>query len=121
MSARRWLSKTVCAVAVACAPVEAPPVPEPERPERRAPRIEPAGLVGLDPDQLAALLGRPAALREEPPATVWSYRAGACQLDVFFFMSVETRALKALAYDLKAPGDKSDCVDSIVAENRDRR
>jgi len=35
-------------------------------------------------------------------------------------MSVETKALKALAYDLKAPIDKNDCVDSIVAENRDR-
>jgi hypothetical protein len=85
------------------------------------PQIEPSRLVGLDPDQLAALLGSPAGVRDEPPATVWSYRSDLCQLDVFLFMSVETKALKALAYDLKAPTDKNDCVDSIVADNRDRR
>jgi hypothetical protein len=119
----------------------APPVAAPESPQERsatrvrptvtepAPRtttpLDPAQLVGLNPAQLESFLGRPSSVREEPPATVWAYRAGPCSLEVFFFMSVETKAMKALAYDLKPPqrsaAARNDCFDSIVAETRDRR
>lgn len=112
--------------AVTKRPVAATPArpPSPE-PTRTAPGPDPSQLVGLGPVQLEALLGPPHAVHDEPPAKVWSYRAGQCSLDVFFFMNVETKAMKALAYDLKppqsTPAGRSDCFDSIVAETRDRR
>lgn len=123
---------------VASAPPVVAPEPAPDRgltasrprapgPEtaRAAPVLVPEQLVGIDPAKLETLLGRPSSVHDEPPATVWTYRAGVCSLDVFFFMSVETKAMKALAYDLKPPqrppAARNDCFDSIVAEARDRR
>ncbi len=46
---------------------------------------EPAELLGLDPQRLAALLGDPELRRQEPPAEVWQYRNAACVLDIFFY------------------------------------
>ena len=46
---------------------------------------DPARILGLAPDQLTALLGRPELTRREPPAEIWQYRGETCVFDVFLY------------------------------------
>ncbi len=77
---------------------EAPAAPAPRtEPEARtepktaalppAPVIDddPARILGLGPDRLTELLGRPELTRREPPAEIWQYRGESCVFDVFLY------------------------------------
>ncbi len=52
-----------------------------------APAIDddPARILGLGPDRLTELLGRPELTRREPPAEIWQYRGESCVFDVFLY------------------------------------
>lgn len=81
----------------------APKLPEaapPPRPQQVA-RFDPETLIGLNEQQTADLLGRPAAVADKSPATVWKYQARGCSLDVFFFMDLESLRFRALSYEVK--------------------
>jgi hypothetical protein len=67
-----------------------------ESPEIAAPEIavlppepviddDPARILGLDPDQVTEILGRPELMRREPPAEIWQYRGESCVFDVFLY------------------------------------
>ncbi len=45
----------------------------------------PARILGLGPDRLTELLGRPELTRREPPAEIWQYRGESCVFDVFLY------------------------------------
>lgn len=75
-------------------------LPPDDKPEMRLPLLNPDIVVGLDREQTTLLLGEPATVRAQPPATVWSYRAKGCGLNVFFYPDVQTREMRALAYDV---------------------
>ncbi len=45
----------------------------------------PARILGLGPDKLTELLGRPELTRREPPAEIWQYRGESCVFDVFLY------------------------------------
>lgn len=80
------------------------PVPAPVPPTSRAEPINPKRLVGLTREQVTALIGRPRAVNDNPPATVWVYRTEGCTLDVMFYMDIGTRTFRALAYEVKPNG-----------------
>lgn len=67
--------------------------------------VDPKILVGLDQVTVEEMLGKPANIRDEPPATVWSYKSDSkddsCTLDVFFFVDIEANKLRALSYDVQ--------------------
>ena len=46
---------------------------------------DPARILGLGPDRLTELLGRPELRRREPPAEIWQYRGESCVFDVFLY------------------------------------
>ena len=46
---------------------------------------DPARVLGLGPDQLTEILGRPELMRREPPAEIWQYRGESCVFDVFLY------------------------------------
>ncbi len=52
-----------------------------------APEIDddPARILGLGPEKLAEILGRPDLTRREPPAEIWQYRGRSCVFDVFLY------------------------------------
>jgi len=64
----------------------------------------PDSLIGLDPQAATALLGPPAETVEHPPATVWRYRAGACSLELVFFLDSHSGQLRSLRDDLRGAG-----------------
>lgn len=55
--------------------------------------------------EVATLLGRPAATRREGTGTIWTYRAGTCSLDVYFFLDVADNQRRALSYEVLPEGE----------------
>lgn len=105
-------------------PVEPPGRAAPAKPAAKPKDLTPPQLVGLNEDEVVRLLGPAGSRREEPPATVWQYRAPDCALDLFFYMDMETRRFRALAYDLSTTdGSKGDralngCLKQIMERRR---
>ena len=95
-------------------------LPPEDKPEAHLPVLAPEMLVGLDRQQIALLLGAPAAVREQPPATVWSYRARDCALNVFFYPDLQTREVRALAYDVRAGSEAEQAKNACFAAFRAR-
>ena len=46
---------------------------------------DPERLLGLGPDALSDLLGRPELIRRESPAQIWQYRSADCVFDVVLY------------------------------------
>lgn len=98
----------------------APKLPEATKPPprpRQVARFDPETLIGLNEQQTADLLGRPAAITDKSPATVWEYQGRGCSLDVFFFMDLDSQRFRALSYEVKARHQsqqaKQDCLVGI--------
>jgi hypothetical protein len=76
------------------------------------------------PEQTTAMLGEPTYRSERGSAIVWSYVRPGCELDLVFFMNVQTKVSRVLEYDLRA-SDGSDrsrqrCLDQLALERRNR-
>ena len=105
-------------------PAPPPPTPPPrERPQSApVPDFDPAKLVGLSKDETLSALGQPAAVREQPPATVWTYRTRDCAVDLFFYMDLATRAFRVLTTevttDLKSPDARRVCLNRLRSASR---
>lgn len=54
--------------------------------------------------EVATLLGRPVTTRREGTGTIWTYRAGTCSLDVYFFLDVADNQRRALSYEVLPEG-----------------
>ncbi len=55
-------------------------------------------------NDVARLLGRPTTVRREGTGTIWTYRAGTCALDVYFFLDVADNKRRALSYEFLPEG-----------------
>jgi hypothetical protein len=97
---------------------------EPEAAERTpgpavAAPVQAQDLIGLDQAAATRLLGASAERTEEPPATVWRYKTGTCELDLFFYLDLRSGRMRALHYTFK--GDAADsathqnCLRELVA------
>jgi hypothetical protein len=89
-----------------------------------APAIEPARLEQMTPEQTTDLLGDPTYRSERGSGIVWSYVRPGCELDLVFFMNVQTKVSRVLDYDLRA-GDGSDrsrqrCLEQLALERQSR-
>ncbi|MEX0922609.1 MAG: hypothetical protein WD489_05470 [Rhodovibrionaceae bacterium] len=61
-------------------------------------------LVGLSRPEIEDLLGGPSMEEVQPPARVWSYHGQECVLSIFFYPRVGGEDFRALAYEVKGPG-----------------
>ena len=96
----------------ATTPASIPPV------EAGPPPPEANELIGLDQPAATRLFGAAAERSEEPPATVWRYKTGSCELDLFFYLDLRSGQMRTLHYALKGGGDtkrRQDCLRSLVA------
>jgi len=87
---------------------ERTPVPE-ERAVEPAPDAAPAPqagsfdrLIGLDQAHVTDLLGDPRSRAESPPATIWRYAGRNCELDVYFYLDLQSQAMRALHYEVRS-------------------
>ena len=90
-----------------------PPAPRPpDRPTTLpatapSPELEPQSLKELDQEHALSLFGRPSEISEAAPATVWRYRRKGCQLDLFFYMDIQTHSFHVLTYEFR-PDERSE-------------
>src|SRR5690349_159979 len=122
--------------AVAVAPPPAPP-PKPPSPPPAAPVVarlppaqeprSPAGggferIIGLDQPHLVALMGEPRQQAESAPALIWRYVGQQCELDVYFYLDLQSKAMRALHYEVRshesAEPTTQRCYDDLVSERR---
>jgi len=99
-----------------------PPAPPPRERPLPTPDFDPEKLVGLDKDQTLSTLGQPSATREQPPATVWTYKTRDCSIDLFFYMDIATRQFRVLTTevttDLKSAEARRSCLNRLRAASR---
>jgi hypothetical protein len=145
------LASCLALMLAACAlfqPPPPPPLPPPAAPEaserlppppRRKPRPptvvarlaapgaegERVGLdrlIGLDQPQVADMLGEPESRAEAPPATIWRYAGAGCEVDVYFYLDLQSQAMRALHYEVRShdPPERSQqrCYDALRSERR---
>jgi hypothetical protein len=71
-----------------------PPATRPSAaPERAALITDPTRLIGLGPDAIRALFGKPDLIRHEPPAEIWQYARRDCVLDLFLYPDPQSLAV----------------------------
>jgi hypothetical protein len=98
-------------------------LPSPTTPEA-APPVEVTQLEQMTPEQTTELLGEPTYRSERGSGIVWSYVRPGCELDLVFFMNVQTKVSRVLDYDLRA-GDGTDrsrqrCLEQLALERQSR-
>lgn len=98
-----------------------------------APDVVPAEpeplFVATSPDELkskaefevAKLLGRPVTTRSEGTGTIWTYRAGTCSLDVYFFLDVADNQRRALSYEMLPEGADDEAIQSCYKALKEAR
>lgn len=87
-------------------------------PEPVARTLSTQELIGLDQTAATRLLGAATEQSEASPATVWHYRNGNCELDLFFYLDLRSGKMRTLHYTFRgAPADaagRQDCLRSLV-------
>ena len=64
------------------------------------PLFEPRKFYGMSASGVRTLLGPPQMILEQPPSTVWHYRDARCELDLYFYLDVETGEFRVVTFDL---------------------
>ena len=77
-------------------------------------------LIGLDEQQLRALLGPPAAEEDRPPAKIWRYRKGGCSLNLSLYPDVQTRKFGTLTYEVKSDDNTDEGKRACLADIQPR-
>ena len=76
-------------------------------------------LIGLDQSAATRLFGPATERSEEPPATVWRYKNGTCELDLFFYLDLRSGRMRTLHYALKDgasdAAQRQNCLRSLIA------
>jgi hypothetical protein len=57
-------------------------------------------LVGMGPEAIDRMLGKPVGTRTEATTVEWTYSGPRCSLRIFFYPDIATRTLRALQYDI---------------------
>jgi hypothetical protein len=109
-------------------PVEAAEAAEPETPPAEvaaAEPVDPERVIGLGEVDTAGWLGPPAQQSEAPPATIWRYTSRDCEIDLYFYLDLQNRVMRALHYEVRSNDiverRSERCFQQLVDERRQRQ
>lgn len=71
------------------------------------PLFEPKKFFGMSADGVRTLLGPPQMVYQRPPSTVWHYRDGFCELDLYFYLDVASGKFRVATFDLSPHRDNA--------------
>jgi hypothetical protein len=81
-------------------------------------------VVGLDQPQVEARFGAPESRADSPPATIWRYGDPTCDVDIYFYLDLQSQRMRALHYEVRNHdlSERSDqrCYDALASERRAR-
>lgn len=101
------------------APASAPPDSSPPSGPPGPPPPPISELIGLDQPAATHLFGPAAERTEQPPATIWRYKNGICELDLFFYLDLSSGRMRTLHFALRGNGgdttSQQDCLRSLLA------
>lgn len=87
-------------------------------------RIDPEHIIGMSQNEAAAWLGEPAQRAEAAPATIWRYAAPNCEVDLYFYLDLQSKVTRVLHYEVRsndgAERRRERCFEQLVAERRGR-
>ncbi|HLJ65652.1 MAG TPA: hypothetical protein VKT70_16190 [Stellaceae bacterium] len=76
-------------------------------------------LIGLDQNSVTELVGYARQVVDEPPAKIWRYVGRTCELDVYFYLNLQTSVMRALHYEVRnhesTERPQQSCYDELVA------
>ena|SRR5438552_2984683 len=105
----------------------APPAPAAEstpEPSEPSEPVDPARVIGLDETETGNWLGEPSQRTDAPPATIWRYRSRQCEIDVYFYLDMQNRIMRALHYEVRSNDiverRPEQCFQQLVDERRRR-
>jgi hypothetical protein len=80
----------------------APPAPGTGSAAEPTETVDPTRVIGLDQPGTADWLGEPSQRTEAPPATIWRYVSSDCEIDVYFYLDMQHRIMRALHYEVRS-------------------
>ncbi|MGH7089196.1 MAG: hypothetical protein ACREFQ_09870 [Stellaceae bacterium] len=79
-------------------------------------------LQGLDQPAALRLLGEPQQRAESPPAVLWRYQGRGCELDLYFYLDLQSRQMRVLHYEVRVTDGsertQQGCYGELVADRR---
>jgi hypothetical protein len=83
--------------------------------------VTPEALRGMRPEEVLGALGDPWQRAESAPATVWRYVTRTCELDLYFYLDLQSKVTRVLDLDFR-PADFGGerCLEQLAAERRAR-
>jgi hypothetical protein len=115
----------VAAVVPPPTPPAPPPVPsrKPTPPvaltQPPAEHVDPERLINMSESEVADLLGDPEQRAEAPPATIWRYAGPTCEVDLYFYLDLQSKVTRVLHYEIHsndgAERRRDRCFEQLVA------
>jgi len=109
-------------------PPPAAPGPDLARLPPPADEVAPAGgagfdrLIGFDQSHVTELFGDPRTRADSPPATIWQYAGTDCEVDVYFYLDLQSQTMRVLHYEVRSHDlperSVQRCYDALVSERR---
>jgi hypothetical protein len=78
-------------------------------------------LIGLEESDVVALLGAPNSQHDQAPGKSWVYDNGRCTLDLSFYLDVQSRVFRTLAYEVTSHDNSAERRRLCVAELQSRK
>jgi hypothetical protein len=102
-----------------------PGAPSEDALSRNAPVVDPAHVIGLKEADAQEWLGEPTERKDAPPATIWRYVGQSCEIDVYFYLDLQQRIMRALHYEVRGNDSGGEqrperCFQQLVSERRER-
>jgi hypothetical protein len=85
-------------------------------------KIDPNRIIGLNEGGVEEWLGEPTERKDAPPATIWRYVRRDCEVDVYFYLDLQQRIMRALHYEVRGnDGEQRPdrCVEQLVTERHE--
>ena len=87
--------------------------------------VDPERVIGLGEIDTAGWLGPPTLQSEAAPATIWRYTSRDCEIDLYFYLDLQNRVMRALHYEVRSNDfverRSERCFQQLVDERRQRQ
>ena len=84
--------------------------------------VTPANLVGIEEKAAVDLLGPPTATESRAPADIWRYTSSWCELELVFYMEMQTGHMRSLHHafkgDAQNPAQRQACLTALIQQNQ---
>jgi hypothetical protein len=110
--------------AAAAPPHRTPPANATPRPTRKpTPPDEAAAQREAAAIDARQWLGEPTERKDAPPATIWRYTGQDCEVEIYFYLDLQQRIMRALHYEVRGTDSGEQrperCFQQLVSEHRE--